>query len=60
MCCKKYLTEKKKYLQDFLEGKTIDQRQNRYFSFLKTFDDKSEMMHVLFNQIQSQCFNFIG
>ena len=60
ICCKNSLTENEKNIYKiFNKGKKILKEKTDIVSFLKTFDDMNEMKYVLFNKIQSLCFNFI-
>ena len=60
MCCKKSLTENEKNIYKiFKKGKKILKEKTDIVSFMKKIEDINEMKYVLFNRIQSLCFNFI-
>ena len=60
ICCKNSLTENEKNIYKiFKKGKKILKEKTDIVSFMKKIEDINEMKYVLFNRIQSLCFNFI-
>ena len=58
-CWKKSLTENEKNVYKiFKKGKKILKEKTDIVSFLKNIENIDEMKYILFNQIQSLCFNF--
>ena len=59
-CCVKIISERKKKIYNiYNKGNKILKEKTDIVSFMKIIDEINKMKYVLFNQVQSLCFNFI-